>query len=148
LEALLRLALEEAVIFPDQLPHVADDLGAPGGSKRAEHGPALQAHREGVVGETSVLAGHATSSRDAPARQNTTQSRHRRSGAMASRRSSALCSGAGGSDADSRMDRREFLQAGTLSALLPAAPRLEAAAGGEARVRGYRRLGRTGFEVS
>ncbi|HEX7035271.1 MAG TPA: aldo/keto reductase [Pseudomonadales bacterium] len=47
------------------------------------------------------------------------------------------------------MDRREFLQAGTLGALLPVAPlRVDAAAGGEPRVRGYRRLGRTGFEVS
>ncbi len=45
------------------------------------------------------------------------------------------------------MDRREFLQAGVLSALVPAA-RSRAAEHARNRVAGYRRLGRTGFEVS
>jgi aryl-alcohol dehydrogenase-like predicted oxidoreductase len=45
------------------------------------------------------------------------------------------------------MDRRAFLQAGALSTLLPAAHgRAGAQSSGE--VRSYRRLGRTGFEIS
>jgi uncharacterized protein len=45
------------------------------------------------------------------------------------------------------MDRREFLKAGALGALLPAATPAAKDHGGN-RVRGYRRLGRTGFEIS
>jgi uncharacterized protein len=46
------------------------------------------------------------------------------------------------------MDRRAFLQAGALGAMLPVAPRVRAAAPGEHQVKAYRRLGRTGFEIS
>lgn len=49
------------------------------------------------------------------------------------------------------MDRRQFLQAGALGALLPGRPSSAAAAAGNPERRGiqaYRRLGRTGFEVS
>ncbi len=45
------------------------------------------------------------------------------------------------------MDRREFLQAGVLTALVPAA-QSRAANHARNRVSGYRRLGRTGFEIS
>ncbi|MFU8814246.1 MAG: aldo/keto reductase [Pseudomonadales bacterium] len=48
------------------------------------------------------------------------------------------------------MDRRKFLQAGALGALLPAGKALAQnhASRPDQQVRGYRRLGRTGFEVS
>lgn len=46
------------------------------------------------------------------------------------------------------MDRREFLQAGALGALLPSASRGRAGEPGDHRVQRYRRLGRTGFEIS
>ncbi|MEQ8857787.1 MAG: aldo/keto reductase [Pseudomonadales bacterium] len=45
------------------------------------------------------------------------------------------------------MDRRTFLQAGALGALLPTAPS-GATSGADQRVQRYRRLGRTGFEIS
>lgn len=46
------------------------------------------------------------------------------------------------------MDRRAFLQAGALGALLPHSHTGHASAGRDHRVRRYQRLGRTGFEVS
>lgn len=46
------------------------------------------------------------------------------------------------------MDRRAFLQVGALGALLPAASRARSADGGAGEVQRYRRLGRTGFEIS
>ena len=48
------------------------------------------------------------------------------------------------------MDRRRFLKAGTLGALVPGTARAAAGSAAERgnRVRSYRRLGRTGFEVS
>jgi hypothetical protein len=46
------------------------------------------------------------------------------------------------------MDRRAFLQAGALGALLPAAPQVRAADPDASQVQSYRRLGRTGFEIS
>jgi len=46
------------------------------------------------------------------------------------------------------MHRRTFLQAGAIGAVLPAAPRVRAADPGNREVRRYRRLGRTGFEIS
>jgi hypothetical protein len=46
------------------------------------------------------------------------------------------------------MDRRAFLRASALSALLPSARHAAAADHAANRVQGYRRLGRTGFEIS
>jgi uncharacterized protein len=46
------------------------------------------------------------------------------------------------------VDRRAFIQAGALGALLPVRTTAADRSDGDNRVRGYRRLGRTGFEIS